>query len=85
MSRINPAQACAARGMLDLSMLDLAKAADVSTSTVKRFEDEHAVAVSKAIEAMIRDAFEAEGIRFLPDDGTGPELRLQARSQRCRV
>ena len=85
MSGISSAQSRAARGMLDWSMLDLAKAANISISTVKRFEDEHGMAVSEAIKAMIRDAFEAEGIRFLPDDGTGPGLRLQASLQRRRA
>lgn len=85
MSRINPAQARAARGMLDWSMLDLAKAANISISTVKRFEDQQAVSVSEAIEAVIRHAFEAAGICFLSDDGTGPGLRLQARSQHRRA
>jgi transcriptional regulator with XRE-family HTH domain len=85
MSGISSAQGRAARGMLDWSMLDLAKAACVSISTVKRFEDEQAASVSEAAEVMIREAFEVAGIRFLPNDGTGSGLRLQARQQGRRA
>ena len=77
MSGISSSQVRAARGMLDWSMIRLAKAAGVSISTVKRFEDEQAAPTSESTEATIRHALEIAGIRFLPDDGTGPGLRLE--------
>lgn len=63
--------------MLDWSMLDLAKAAQVSVSTVKRFEGGGSQAVSDEVVALMQRATEAAGIRFLADDGEGPGLRLR--------
>ena len=74
-----PAQIRAARAMLGWSMTDLAKAARVSVSTVKRVEDAGPQPVSEGTVGMIRDALETEGVRFLPDDGNGPGLRVRAR------
>nr|WP_255722522.1 helix-turn-helix domain-containing protein [Lichenibacterium sp. 6Y81] len=77
--RISPAQLRAARAMVDWSMLDLAKAAKLSISTVKRFErDGHQLVSAEAI-AMMRDALETEQVRFLPDDGNGPGVRCRRR------
>ena len=73
------AQVRAARAILDWSMVDLAKAARVSVSTVKRFEDGRLAPVSDETVALMQDAFETEGVRFLPDDGTGPGLRYRSR------
>ena len=84
MSGISSAQVRAARGMLDWSMNHLAKAAGVSISTVKRFEDERAAPTSESTEATIRQALEIVGVRFLSDDGTGPGIRLQAMRPRSR-
>ena len=72
-----PAQIRGARAMLDWSMLNLAKAARVSVSSVKRFEDSGLQFVSLDIVAMMQDALETEGIRFLTDDGNGVGLRLR--------
>ena len=60
-------------------MLDLAKAARVSISTVKRFEGGSSQAVSDDVVALMREAAETAGIRFLPDDGDGPGLMLLRR------
>ena len=72
-----PSQVRGARGMLNWSMLELAKAAQVSVSTIKRVEDGAAQSVSDKTMALIRDALELEGVRFLVDDGTGPGMRLR--------
>ena len=73
--RVTPAQIRAARAMLDWSMVDLARAAGVSVSTIKRFESGgHAVVQSHKGEAL-RDALGANGIRFLDDNGSGAGLR----------
>ena len=65
--------------MLDWSMVDLARAVRISVSTIKRIESGDPETGSDRVVAMIRGGLEAEGVRFLPDDGNGPGLRLQAR------
>lgn len=65
--------------MLGWSMMTLAQAARVSVLTVKRVEDESHPLVSDAILAVIRDAMETEGVRFLADDGDGQGVRLRTR------
>ena len=79
MSAITPAQIRGARGMLDWSMTDLARAAGVSVSTVKRVGDGRMVVVSPAMVGQIRDAFTAAGVEFLGDEGNGPGMRLKPR------
>ena len=66
--------------MLGWSMMALANAARVSVSTVKRIEDGGSQPVSDAILAMVRNALETEGVRFLADDGEGPGVRIRAPS-----
>ncbi len=69
-------------------MLDLAKAARVSISTIKRVEHGNSESGSDRIFALIQAAIEAEGVRFLPDSGDGPGMRLAPPSvgpgQLCR-
>ena len=65
--------------MLDWSMIDLARAVRMSVSTIKRVEDGRPETVSDRVVAVIRAGLEAEGVRFLPDDGYGPGMRLPAR------
>ncbi len=79
MSAIIPAQIRAARAMLDWSMMDLAEAAQLSVSTVKRFERSGDQSVSDGAVAMMQDAAETEGVNFLADDGNGPGVRLRKR------
>ena len=76
--KITPGQIRAARALLDWSMIDLANAATVSVSTIKRAEDDGSLYVTDRIIACIRDAFETNGVRFLPDNGDGPGLRYKA-------
>ena len=79
MTAIVPAQMRAARAMLDWSMMDLAEAACLSVSTVKRFEGGDRQPVSDNAVAMMQDAAETEGVYFLADDGNGPGVRLRQR------
>lgn len=76
LDRPTPTQIRGARAMLDWSMVDLANAARVSVSTVKRIEDGSSESGSDRVFALIQDALETEGARFLPDDGDGPGVRL---------
>ena len=77
--RLTPGQIRGARAMLDWSMIDLARAVRMSVSTIKRVEDGRPETVSDRVVAVIRAGLEAEGVRFLPDDGYGPGMRLPAR------
>ena len=74
--RLPPAQVRGARGMLDWSRFDLARACGLSVSTVKRAEDRNAHPVSDEVWLSIRRAFEMRGMRFLADDGRGPGMTL---------
>ena len=64
--------------MLDWSMIDLANAARVSVSTVKRVEEVQLQPVSDSTRAAIQGAFEEAGIVFLEHDGVGHGLRLRS-------
>ena len=74
---LTPAQIRGARGMLDWSMVDLAKAASVSVSTVKRAEQNELRPISVGVYRTIQAALETAGVRVLADTGEGIGLRLQ--------
>ena len=71
----------AARGLLGWSQEDLAKAASVGISTVRRLEgarDE--LRGSTRVLWKIQTALENAGVRFIPaDDTEGPGVRLKKR------
>ncbi len=71
MDRPTPAQIRGARGMLDWSMGDLAEAAGLSVSTVKRMEMVEPQPLSESAYATVRSALEASGVRFLFDGERG--------------
>ena len=79
MTAITPAQIRGARGFLDWSLMDLAKAAGVSVSTVKRIGDCKTEFVSQTAMGQIRRALEGAGVEFLDDEGRGPGMRLMPR------
>lgn len=74
---ITSAQLRAARALLDWSMIDLAKVARVSVSTIKRLEDERLRPATARSTASVQGAFETAGVRFLADDGDGPGVRCK--------
>ena len=74
--RLLPAQIRGARGALDWSMVDLARATGLSISTVQRAEDSRSEGVSLAVYSSLQRAFEMAGIRFVPDNGEGSGIRL---------
>lgn len=78
-SHLLPAQLRGARGMLDWSMMDLAKAAGVSVSTVKRMETAEEHPLSTEIRRAVWDAFTRAGVLFLDDEGEGVGMRLRQR------
>lgn len=64
---MSPEQCRAARAWLDISQDDLAKAANVSLSTVRDFEKGRRVPIANNLTA-IRAALEKEGISFVDGD-----------------
>ena len=66
---MTPEQCRAARGWLDLSQDDLARAAGVSLSTVRDFEKARRTPIQATLGA-IASALVAQGIEFLSKDGS---------------
>lgn len=68
-----------ARGYLRWSVADLAKRSGVGESTVKRMEgpdgEPDGVTIGKL--RKVREALEAAGIEFIPENGGGPGVRLK--------
>src|SRR5437016_8890322 len=64
-ANLTPKHVRAARALLAWSQQDLAKAADVATSTIADFERGQRTPIANNAQA-IRDALEGAGIRFLP-------------------
>lgn len=65
----------AARALLDWSQPDLARASGLATSSVKNIESECGTARKETLDA-ISDAFERNGIEFMP--GSGVRIKSQA-------
>ena len=68
---MSPEQCRAARGWLDWSQDQLAKASHVSLSTVRDFEKGRRVPISNNLAAM-REAMERAGMTFTPDGVSCP-------------
>ncbi|MEM9496567.1 MAG: helix-turn-helix domain-containing protein [Pseudomonadota bacterium] len=71
------AQLRAARGLVGFSQEDLAKAACVSTMTVKRAEGSGSPYPAEKALLAIRAALEAAGVEFIAENGGGPGVRLK--------
>lgn len=71
------AQIRAARGLVDWSVRQLAEHAGVHRNTVTNIE------TGKSVDARslgaIRDALEAAGVEFIPENGGGAGVRLRER------
>jgi DNA-binding transcriptional regulator YiaG len=72
--KMTPAQCRAARGLLEITQSQLAKAAHLGLSTVVDFEKERRLVSQGAVEA-IRAALERAGIEFIDENGGGEGLR----------
>ena len=73
---MTPAQCRAARGLLEITQSQLARAAGLGLSTVVDFEKERRFVSLGAVEA-IRSALERAGIVFIDENGGGEGLRLR--------
>lgn len=71
-----------ARSALGWGVRDLAKAALVSTDTIARLERGEELK-DKTVDA-IREAFERNGVVFIPENGGGPGVRLAKRRGKKR-
>ena len=71
------AQIRAARSIIGKSQSDVAKAAGVSVSTLKRAEGTIQPPASSDAMAAIRQALEAAGVEFIPENGGGAGVRLK--------
>jgi len=75
---ISPAICRAARALVGMSQPDLAKAARVGLSTISNFEQGRSVPIAKNMEDIIA-ALEDAGVEFVPENGSGPGVRLRKR------
>ena len=68
----------AARAMLRWSALDLAAKSKVGVATIRRVEVlDGEIPVTTANKAAIRRAFEAAGVEFIKQNGTGEGVRFR--------
>jgi hypothetical protein len=81
-SEIGPSQSRMARGALEWGIRDLARAALVSHDTIVRFERGEELK-DKTVDS-IREAFERNGVIFIPENGGGPGVRLARRAAKRR-
>lgn len=78
MNGITGAQIRAARALLRWSAEDLAKAASVGVTTIRRAEGEdRQPSITAANLKLIRITFEGAGIEFIPANGGGVGVRFK--------
>ncbi len=75
MSKIEPAQCRAARGLLNWNQEDLARQAGISRSTVREFEAGHHE-LHRATEAQLLRALDEAGVRLIAADDEGAGVRM---------
>jgi transcriptional regulator with XRE-family HTH domain len=77
-----PGQFRAARALLNVSQVELAKMAGISVPTIKRSESDNPMTpvVAEGMLEKIQAALESVGIEFL--DGDEPGVRLKRKSRR---
>jgi transcriptional regulator with XRE-family HTH domain len=74
---ISPAQSSAARALVNLSQVRLARLANVSESMIRDFEKGHRMPTIADLEA-IRRALEAKGVESTNGEQSGVSLRKDA-------
>ena len=73
---ITAAQCRAGRGLVDISQTELARLASVGVSTVRNFEVGRSAPIPNNLVA-IKEALEAAGVEFIPQNGGGAGVRLR--------
>lgn len=73
---ISPGQIRAARALIGLTQAGLAELAELSSMTVKRAEGSGSPYPSVDAIAALRQALEAAGVEFIPENGGGAGVRL---------
>lgn len=73
---LSPSQCRAARAMIEMTQAQLAEASSVSLRSIIHFEKGERTPVPNNLSA-IKEALEAAGIEFIPENGSGPGLRLK--------
>ena len=73
---LTPEQSRAARGLLDWSQEQLARASHLGVSTIRDFEKGRRVPTRNNIRAM-EEAFERAGVIFIDQNGGGPGVRMK--------
>jgi transcriptional regulator with XRE-family HTH domain len=73
---ISPAQCLAARGLLNLSQVKLARLANISGSMLRDFEKGRRMPTISDL-AALRRALEAKGVIIVEGNGDGPGVRLR--------
>ena len=76
---ITAPQCRAARGLLNWTQAELASAASVGVVTVRQFEGQ-AAEPRPATLTVIRQALEAAGVEFIPENGGGAGVRMRDRA-----
>ena len=75
-SMITAEQSRAGRALLDWSQAELAEAANLGLSTIRDFEKKRRIPHINNLTA-IRAALESAGVEFIPENGSGPGVRLK--------
>ncbi|RWA70456.1 MAG: XRE family transcriptional regulator [Mesorhizobium sp.] len=73
---MTPAQARAARSLIDWNQSKLAESASLGLSTVVDFERGRRQVSAEAMDAIQR-ALESAGVEFIPENGGGAGVRLK--------
>lgn len=78
-THINGRQIAAARALLGLGQVELAKSANISAPTLRRIEADEGGMKNNV--AAVVSALEAAGIIFIEQNGYGPGVRLRDRQE----
>ncbi|PHZ86673.1 helix-turn-helix domain-containing protein [Paremcibacter congregatus] len=73
---IKPAQCRGARGLLKWSQKDLASESEITSVTIRNFENEKTMP-QKGTLVVLKLTLEAAGIEFIPENGAGVGVRLK--------
>lgn len=75
---VTPAQLRAARGLLNISIVEMAKMTGLGVNTIRRAEDESSdTTITASNLRVLMTAFNDEGVVFVDADVLGPGVRLR--------